>query len=251
LKGETLGDKKFSELFGLPGIVSVLVLPIGTEEDGLDGALVLFQQEDQVPLSKEALEALEQVPALVTAACSRAGVLEHALEIATTDELTGSLNRRGFYDRFDGEMDRARRNQTAMCFALIDIDHFKMVNDTYGHVIGDQVLKALAQAMQKNIRKSDILCRYGGEEFALLLPETTLHDAHELLERLRKRIARTAFETSCGPLKISFSAGLQRISTDKDLSKPAMNVIRDTLASVDEGLYQAKQNGRNCVVLLD
>ncbi|MEZ4573700.1 MAG: GAF domain-containing protein [Vampirovibrionales bacterium] len=108
LRGETLGDKQFADIFGMPDIQSVLVLPLLGADGQVSGALVLFQQGAQTPLSKEALSVLEQASELIVAACARAQVLEKALEIATTDELTETLNRRGFYSRFQAEV-RSRR----------------------------------------------------------------------------------------------------------------------------------------------
>ncbi len=251
LKGEMLGDKSFSELFGLPDIKSVLMLPMVSQNNNINGALVLFQQETPVSLSKEALQAVEQISELLVSACERAHVLEKALEIATTDELTGALNRRGFYNRFDAEIDRARRNATPMCMAMIDIDHFKCINDTYGHLAGDQILSQLINKIQQNVRKSDILCRYGGEEFALVLPETTLPAAVELLERLRRKAEKCAFQTAAGPVKITFSMGVTTVETTKNFTKDFMHVVSESIAKADEALYEAKQLGRNRIIATD
>ncbi len=251
LKGEMLGDKSFSELFGLPNIVSVLILPMVSEDSYLDGALVLFQQEKAVTLSKESLHVIEHVSELIISACGRAKILEKALEIATTDELTGAVNRRGFYTRFDAEIDRARRNQTPISFAMIDLDHFKMINDTYGHLVGDQILRELSSRIHKNIRKSDLLCRYGGEEFALMLPETALGAAKDLVERLRHKVEKAPFNTSAGPIKITFSAGLMQVATHQDFTKDPMAVISDAIGKADTALYEAKQLGRNRLVVTD
>jgi diguanylate cyclase (GGDEF)-like protein len=251
LKGEMLGDKAFTELFGLPDIVSVLLMPLVSENNQVDGALVLFQQKEAVTLSKEALKVIEQVSELVVSACGRAKVLEKALEIATTDELTSALNRRGFYSRFDAEVDRARRNMTGMCLTMIDIDHFKNINDTYGHLAGDQILRYFTKQIQKNIRKSDLLCRFGGEEFALMLPETSIQAATELLDRLRRKMERMEFQTTAGPIKVTFSAGIDAVETTQGLSKDAMQVISESLARADEALYEAKQLGRNRIVVVD
>lgn len=251
LKGTHLGDKSFEEIFGLPQIQSVLILPLRNEQEVITGALVLFQQGQAVPLSKEALKVVEQVSGLVMSACSRAKILEKALEIAVTDELTGAVNRRGFYARFDAEVDRARRNQTPMTLAIIDVDHFKSLNDTYGHMVGDQVLQGLAREIQRNIRKSDIFCRFGGEEFTLLLPETALTAGHDLIDRLRRKVEKLAFATPQGAVHVSFSAGISMVNTNPTLNKPAMQVISEALACADEALYEAKQLGRNRVVVAE
>jgi len=251
LKGAALGDKSFESIFGLPQIQSVLMLPLRNEQGVITGALVLFQQGQAVQLSKEALKVVEQVSELVVSACSRAKILEKALEIAVTDELTGAVNRRGFYARFDAEVDRARRNQTPMTLAIIDVDHFKSLNDTYGHMVGDQVLQGLAREIQRNIRKSDIFCRFGGEEFTLLLPETNLTAGHDLIDRLRRKVGKLAFQTPLEPVHISFSAGISAVNTNPEVSKVAMQVISEALACADEALYEAKQLGRNRVVVAE
>lgn len=249
LKGEMLGDKPFTELFGLPRIHSVLLLPMVSEDNQVNGALVLFQQHEAMPLSKEALKVVEQVSELVLSACGRARILEKALEMATTDELTGALNRRGFYSRFDAEVERARRGLSNLCVAMIDIDHFKNVNDTYGHLAGDQILRQFTRHLQKNIRKSDILCRFGGEEFALLFPETTLQAAADLMERLRRKIEKLEFQTAAGPINITFSAGIGVVETTQGLSKDPAQIISSALARTDEALYEAKLLGRNRIVV--
>lgn len=251
LKGEMLGDKSFTELFGLPDIVSVLLLPLISAENQIDGALVLFQQKSPVVLSKEALKIMEQVSELVVSACSRAKILEKVLEIATTDELTSAVNRRGFYNRFDAEVERARRNLTPLCLAMIDIDYFKSVNDTYGHLAGDVILKQFTRQIQKNIRKSDILCRFGGEEFALLLPEINLQAAMDLLERLRRKIEKMSLQTPAGAIKITFSAGIDQVETVQNLGKDPMQIISESLARADEALYEAKQLGRNRIMITE
>ncbi len=248
LKGEMLGDKSFAELFGLPDVVSVLFLPFISSDNQIEGALVLFQQKNQVPLSKDALSALEQAPGLIASACARAEILEKALELATTDELTGAVNRRGFYSQCDAEVDRARRNQRSMCIAIIDVDHFKLLNDTYGHLAGDQILRRLSELIHQNIRKSDLLCRFGGEEFALLLPETSLRAAMELLERLRRKVERLNFQTDVGPVKVTFSGGIDLIDIDAALSKGSLQLVSESLARADEALYEAKQLGRNRII---
>lgn len=251
LKSDMLGDTSFSEMFGVPGVASVLLLPLVGDNHQVNGALVLFQQGQAVPLSKEALTVVEQVSELVVSACGRARILEKALEIATTDELTGAMNRRGFYNRFDAEVDRARRNQTPMCLVMLDVDHFKAVNDTYGHLAGDQVLRQMARHLRKNIRKSDVLCRFGGEEFALLLPETSVHAASDLLERLRRKVEKLGIQTEAGTIHVTFSAGLDRVDARAESAQDPMQVISESLARADEALYEAKQLGRNRLIVVE
>lgn len=246
-KGKSLGDKPFEQIFGLDDIVSVLVLPMMDGEGQVNGALALFQQDEQIALSKEALGVLEQASELIVAACARAHVLEKALEIATTDELTETLNRRGFYGRFEAEVERARRNLSPMSLAMIDVDYFKQVNDTFGHLAGDQILKDLARMLEQNLRRSDLLCRFGGEEFVVLLPETSTKAAMDLIDRLRLLVQEMVFITESGPIQITFSAGVADVETTQQIGADVMQIISHALAKADEAMYDAKHAGRNCV----
>lgn len=157
------------------------------------------------------------------------------------DSLTGAINRDAFNILAFNEMARVKRENGCCCLALIDIDHFKDINDKYGHVTGDHVLRAFAQLIKKFVRKSDTFCRFGGEEFVLLLTETTLSDAHKLIDNIRKEIAQTDFELSDKlSLQINFSAGVSEC-------RPG-NKIEKCLEQSDRRLYQAKQAGRNQVI---
>jgi diguanylate cyclase (GGDEF)-like protein len=174
-------------------------------------------------------------------------VLEKALAMASSDELTGLINRRGYYQRFESELERARRHQTPLCVALVDVDHFKSFNDTYGHLSGDLVLKALSELFTQNMRKSDVVCRFGGEEFAILLPDTSLKSAVELMERVRQNVEKLQlFGMNGEALKVTISIGLSEVNTRPKVS-PYRSEISDSLALADEQLYRAKHQGRNQV----
>ena len=165
--------------------------------------------------------------------------------MASCDELTGLMNRRGYYQRFEAEMERSRRHQIPLCVALLDVDHFKRFNDTYGHLSGDLVLRTLAELLIRNLRKSDLVCRFGGEEFAILLPDTTLAAAVELLERVRQSVEALAIPDFTGAiLKVTFSAGVTQVDI-RPRANGADAGIADALAAADEQLYRAKHNGRN------
>jgi diguanylate cyclase (GGDEF)-like protein len=173
-------------------------------------------------------------------------VLEKALALASSDELTGLTNRRGFYERFEIEIERSRRNPSAMCVVMIDVDHFKRLNDTYGHLAGDRVLKALADLFQQNVRRSDVVCRFGGEEFAFLLPDTHAQSACELLERIRKKVERLRIRGSQGEaIRTTISAGVMQVDVTHSMGRPLQEVISEALTEADEALYQAKSSGRN------
>ena len=160
-------------------------------------------------------------------------------EMATTDGLTGLRNRRHFMEAAGSELVRSRRYGHPVVVGLADLDHFKRINDEHGHAVGDEVLKAVADVMRHSLRESDLYCRYGGEEFAFLFPETTLAEAQRLSERLRARLERSPLARREGQDRgVTISMGLaDAASTDLDTA----------LRAADDALYQAKAMGRNRV----
>lgn len=162
--------------------------------------------------------------------------------LATTDPLTGRLNRRAFFEHAEHEFERSRRYQMPLVVMMLDIDFFKQVNDTYGHAIGDTVLRELSGCWFDALRRLDYIGRIGGEEFAVLLPQTTLEDALVLAERLR--VATAAFEIAApqGDFHVTLSIGLSLVGPhDADFNQ--------ALERADIALYQAKQAGRNRVLV--
>jgi diguanylate cyclase (GGDEF)-like protein len=170
--------------------------------------------------------------------------LEQALnvinELAIRDELTGSHNRRHLIGLIEQERERVVKGAQAFCVCLLDIDFFKRINDTYGHAAGDAVLRSFAVTVQKQIRESDAFGRYGGEEFLLMLPETTLEDAMLFAERVRMGIERLMFRDISSDLKVSVSIGVAQFRMGE--------TIGQTVTRADEALYTAKSSGRNRVV---
>jgi diguanylate cyclase (GGDEF)-like protein len=162
--------------------------------------------------------------------------------LSTTDRLTGTANR-GFFDqRLAEEESRARRYQRPFSIALVDVDHFKRFNDSFGHVKGDLALQALADTLKASVRKSDVVARYGGEEFALILPETGLEEAARKLELIRRLVAATEIEIDARrAAKIDMSAGVAAFPQDGADA-------RSVLAAADARLYEAKHAGRGRVV---
>ncbi len=169
-------------------------------------------------------------------------------ELAITDPLTGLINRRGLFQIGEREVERASRFQHPLSAVMFDIDHFKRVNDTYGHSVGDQVLRALADCCHSQIRKVDILARYGGEEFILLLPETNLESAIQTAERLRRSIEQIGVETAANP-----GAVVTKVQVTVSLGVVGFTAKTPNLASLitqaDLTLYSAKQAGRNRVAV--
>lgn len=247
LNGKKLGDRSLSEIFGIRSIQSALLLPVADVSTGeIRGTFNLFRTTDAL-ISDEAREIARESVQLASQALSRALVLEKALAMASSDELTGLINRRGYYQRFEAELERARRHQTPLCVALVDVDHFKKFNDTYGHLSGDLVLKALAELFSHNMRKSDVVCRFGGEEFAILLPDTGLKSAGELMERVRQNVEKLQLHGINGEaLRVTISVGLAEVNT-RPKASAHKSEISEALAVADEQLYIAKEKGRNQV----
>ncbi len=162
--------------------------------------------------------------------------------LANTDSLTGVWNRHHFFEQADKEFRRALRYHRPLSVIMLDIDHFKKVNDRFGHLSGDQVLKAVASTIQKAIRDVDLLCRYGGEEFLLVLPETELEPALGGAERLRREVEELVVYTDAGPVKVTISLGVAGLHDE-----PGPNLER-VISRADDALYAAKAAGRNRVM---
>jgi diguanylate cyclase (GGDEF)-like protein/PAS domain S-box-containing protein len=164
---------------------------------------------------------------------------EELRQLATTDPLTGLANRRSFMQQAEREMEQCRRYGHPLCLLMLDIDHFKQVNDTWGHDAGDEVLRAVAGIVAESIREVDLCGRLGGEEFAVLLPETPSERALVVAERIRASIESAIIRTDGVTIPITLSVGKAEMALDDDVN----NVIR----RADEALYKAKRGGRNRV----
>mgnify|MGYP000936757248 CR=1 FL=1 len=168
--------------------------------------------------------------------------MEH---LATTDTLTGLLTRHQFFNLGEIEVDRAIRYNRPLSLVMVDIDHFKNINDTYGHMIGDQVLRTLSvECFLSVLRKMDLAGRYGGEEFVFLLPETTLSCAVSAAERIRKMVNNTVINSAYGPIQTTISLGVATLEN-------STTNVQQLIATADKALYNAKENGRNRVEFLE
>ncbi len=166
-----------------------------------------------------------------------------SLEMAITDQLTGLHNRRYMARHLDNLVSTAGRNAKPLAFLILDIDHFKSVNDGHGHDIGDEVLKEFANRISANVRGIDLACRYGGEEFVVVMPDTDMGLAYSIAERLRKSVETTPIVISRAPgkLNITISIGIAATQGPADTAEALLH-------RADQALYSAKRNGRNRVV---
>lgn len=169
--------------------------------------------------------------------------LEQMGELVREDPLTGSLNRRGFEDAFQRESARAARHAAPLCLAMLDIDDFKRLNDTWGHAAGDAALSHLVRIAHATLRTMDVVCRFGGEEFAVLLPDTTPEQAGQAIARLQQELARRALVHDGALLQLRFSAGVALCRSGEEAAA--------AIARADAALYRAKRTGKNRVVLAD
>jgi two-component system cell cycle response regulator len=162
--------------------------------------------------------------------------------LATTDALTRVLNRRALLDRLAVEVDRARRYDSGLSMLLLDVDFFKRINDTAGHLAGDSVLRQLGALLEGEMRKVDLLARYGGEEFVAILPQTSLDGGVVFAERLRERVAGQEFTVGADSVvHLTVSIGIATFPSHR------VESMEDLFARADEALYRAKSGGRNQV----
>ena len=167
---------------------------------------------------------------------------EEIYRMTIIDGLTQAHVKRYLLESLEKEIIRARRHQRDMCLVMFDIDHFKRINDTFGHLAGDYVLSRLSQVAQGTLRTEDLFARYGGEEFALLLPETTIEGAAQLAHDIRARVEENRFVFQNEHIPVTISMGVAKLL---DTHKSGLDLIRDS----DERLYEAKRTGRNRVVV--
>lgn len=208
---------------------------------------VLVAKSTNEPITEKDMDYINQLSVQIGTTINRANVYAEILKHATLDALTGFYNRRQLEERIKQEVANAKRQKAPLCGIMTDIDFFKSVNDTYGHAVGDLVLKTIAKVIRGQLREYDIAGRYGGEEFSILLPFTKINEAQMVAERLRKSIENKVIdiskinpESEVKTIKVTLSLGVYEIKdSDKD---------EDLLKKADKALYQAKNTGRNKVV---
>lgn len=245
-------DKKIIETTANPNLTKELsddkktyILPLVSETKTVG---ILAAKSTGEEISPKDMEYLQQLSVQIATTINRANVYAEILKHATLDALTGFYNRRQLEERLKQEVSNAKRQKAPLCGIMTDIDFFKGVNDTYGHAVGDLVLKTIAKIIRGQLREYDIAGRYGGEEFSILLPFTKIHEAKLVAERLRETIASRSIDISkVNPdsedktIQVTLSLGIYEMKeNDND---------EDLLKKADKALYQAKNTGRNKVVV--
>jgi diguanylate cyclase (GGDEF)-like protein len=226
----------FDEDAAVKGLAGLKIFPLKAGDRVL-GTLVAGSRKRGV-LDDDAVRLLEVLAIQTAQSVLRGQLFEQMERMATTDGLTGLTNHRTFQAKADEQLALSRRYNRKMTIILTDVDHFKSVNDTYGHPVGDQVLKGVAKILQETARDTDVVARYGGEEFALVMPETDAAGAKVIAERIREQIQSTVFDTELGPLKITLSLGVATF--------PESGAEKHVLVEkADQCLYFAKRHGRN------
>lgn len=197
---------------------------------------MMRSRDELAQAHKEVKEAEEKIRQLETE-------LDQVSELVHEDHLTGTLNRRGMADAFARELSRADRLKTSLCVSLLDIDHFKRLNDTYGHDAGDEALVHLVRVTKEALRPTDVIARFGGEEFVIILPDTGMEEAVKVMTRVQRHLTKNFFMHDNQRLLITFSAG---VALRGESEGPESMISR-----ADKALYQAKEAGRNRVVPAD
>ena len=195
--------------------------------------------------SEDDLHLLVSIGAYASVAIQRSQLYHKTQElkkISITDELTGLLNRRYFQERISEEMERSRRHHLPLSLIMMDMDNFKSINDTYGHIVGDEVLKVAARCLRNYIRTIDVAARYGGEEFTVILPQTVKEDAKAIADRICHEMSKLDFPFEHADIPFTASIGLATLPEDADS-------IEELIRNADLALYQAKTEGKNRVVV--
>ena len=228
----------FTKKARLKGMESLLVLPLVAREEPIGTLIVAAKASSAFGTSvRDTLQALANQLAVAMANARAVRQLE---EMATTDGLTGCLNKRALLDQMEQKLMAAQRFGRKLSLIVTDLDHFKAVNDTYGHAAGDRVLKELGGVLRRVKRETDLVARFGGEEFCVLCEETDARGARLLAERVREELEKTEVLTELGPLKVTASLG---VATFPDHASTAA----DLFVQGDKALYEAKNRGRNQV----
>jgi two-component system cell cycle response regulator len=229
-------------------IQSIVAIPF-TFDKNRNGVFFLRSSPDEPILGEESVRLTSAIAQGAVRALNRAAMFESVLShqeqleiLAKTDELTGCLSRRYLMERLENELERAARYERLLGVVMFDIDDFKRLNDTHGHTTGDAALRSIGEVLRRSLRTADFVGRYGGDEFLLVLPETSAHGTHQLAERIRNGVSVREFDLRGGMLRLTVSGGVAGF--------PEAEVVtpEDLIDKADKALYQAKNAGRNKVI---
>jgi len=219
-------------------IGSFICIPLSSKSRKF--GLILIEHKNKNTFNLENLRLVTTICKTVSMAIENAELYANMQELATIDGLTNVYNRVYFHQKFESEFKMAKDLSYDLTLVILDIDFFKKFNDTYGHLFGDVVLKSVAQTIKNNLRSTDTVARFGGEEFVLLLPRTTVQEAFEKVEFLRRKIANNIVKDNLISASVTASFG---IACFPETSTNQIELIRDA----DNALYKAKDSGRNCI----
>ena len=241
--------RKFSDEFTEADITAILVIPIVLFDQNV-GSFFLRAARNSGEFSLRETSFCEIVAEAAANALERAHLFEsiqkanERLEhLAITDGLTGLFNHRHFRERLEDEFERAKRYSLPLSCLIMDIDDFKKLNDTYGHLAGDNVLREISERTSQSVRKSDIVARYGGEEFVVIMPQTGIEGVKSEAERIRKNIADSPFTGLSSDVHTTVSVGIAVLDHDNMLDCEAL------IRVADSALYESKSKGKNCVTV--
>jgi len=236
----TDAEVKEDEVIRVPGFDNRTFLGVPLILRGEVMGVLSVQASHQNAYDANQIRLVETIAQQTSIAMDNAKLFEKMQEMAITDSLTDLYNRRYFYMILDNEFERAKRYQTPLSLIMMDIDHFKTVNDEFGHLVGDDVLRSMSEICKELLRQSDNMFRYGGEEFMIILPGTKQEEAFNVAERIRATIEKAVIITKKGNVKITISIGVSEYG--EKYSEPS-----EFIESADRTMYEAKKAGRNCV----
>jgi two-component system cell cycle response regulator len=229
-------------------IQSIVAIPF-TFDQGRSGVFFLRSMPDEPVLDEESVRLTSAIAQGAVRALNRAAMFESVLShqeqleiLAKTDELTGCLSRRYLMERLENELERAARYNRLLGLVMFDIDDFKNLNDTHGHTTGDAALRSIGEVLQRSLRTADFVGRYGGDEFLLVLPETSTQGTYQLAERIRLGVSQREFTLRGGALRLTISGGVV------GFPEASVVALEDLIDRADQALYRAKAAGRNRVV---
>ncbi|HEY5583921.1 MAG TPA: sensor domain-containing diguanylate cyclase [Ruminiclostridium sp.] len=235
---ENMVDHDKYDFIKTRNVGSFICIPLSSKSRKF--GLTLIEHKNNNTFNDDNLRLLTTIGKQVSMAIENAELYANLQEMATIDGLTGVFNRVYFHQKYESEFNMARELGYDLSLVILDIDLFKKFNDTYGHMFGDIVLKSVAQTVKNNLRGTDTIARFGGEEFVLILPRTSIQEAFEKVELLRHKIANNVVYDNGISASVTASFG---IACFRETSKNQIELIRDA----DNALYKAKSFGRNCV----